>query len=158
MFHLQIDNIVSKANKLLGFIYRQIHECYDLFCLKSLYVCLVRSSIEYCSIIWFPHKASCVKKLEAVQRRFTRLAMHFPPLRGVSVMSSYRHRFLLLGLQTLQHRQKVNQSVFVIKLINNELDAPSLLVKPNIYAPVRTLRVIYSIPYLDAHFMDLTIY
>ena len=50
-FHLQIDNIVSKANKLLGFIYRQIHVCYDLFCLKSLYVCLVRSSIEYCSIM-----------------------------------------------------------------------------------------------------------
>ena len=44
-------------------------------------------------------------------------------------MQRYRDRCLLLGLQTLEHRQKENESVFVSKLINNELDAPSVLKK-----------------------------
>ena len=64
-------------------------------------------------------------------------------------MPRYRDSCLLLGLQTLEHRQKVNQSVFVSKLINNELDAPSLLEKPYIYAPARTLRsrnLLYTVP------------
>ena len=59
---------------------------------------------------------------------------------------------LLFGsiiLQTLEHRQKVNQSMFVSQLINNELDEPSLLEKLNIYAPARTLRsrnLLYTVP------------
>ena len=52
--------------------------------------------------------------------------MNFPSLGGVNFMLSYREHCLLLGLQTLEHRHKVNQSVFVSKMLNNELDAPSL--------------------------------
>ena len=33
---------------------------------------------------------------------------------------------LLLGIQTLQHRHKVTQSVFITKLLKNELYAYSL--------------------------------
>ena len=42
-------------------------------------------------------------------------------------MPSYGDRCLLLSLQTLEHRHKVNQSVFVSKLVNIELNASTQL-------------------------------
>ena len=55
-------------------------------------------------------------------------------------MPNYRSPCLLFGLQTLEHRFKVNQCVFVANILKNELDVPYLLEKINIYAPSRPLR------------------
>ena len=41
-------------------------------------------------------------------------------------MTSYKDRCVLLGIQTIEHRHKGNQSLFVSKLLKNELYAYSL--------------------------------
>ena len=49
-FNVHIDNTLSKAFKLFGFIIIQTRG-YDPLCLKSLFTGLVRSCVEYCSVV-----------------------------------------------------------------------------------------------------------
>ena len=51
-FKEHIDFIFSKSMRLLGFINRISSEFQDPTTLKSLYVSLVRSHLEYCGVIW----------------------------------------------------------------------------------------------------------
>uniref|UniRef100_A0A182JD68 Uncharacterized protein n=1 Tax=Anopheles atroparvus TaxID=41427 RepID=A0A182JD68_ANOAO len=46
-FDAHLDAIVAKANKSLGFITRLASEIRDPLCLKALYCCWVRCSLDY---------------------------------------------------------------------------------------------------------------
>ena len=84
---------------MLGFIRRTISrdECI-LTTLKSLYVSLVRSHLEYASEIWSPRSVTLIKRIESVQRRATRLLL--PDL-------TYTERLHRLDLLPLVHRREV---------------------------------------------------
>ena len=49
-FREQINNITSKAGKMLGFIIRNCKEFSNISILKTLYYSLVRTRLEYCSL------------------------------------------------------------------------------------------------------------
>jgi len=75
-FRDQIHAQVNKANKMLGFIRRSISGSKILSpTLRSLYVTLVRSHLEYASEIWTPKSVTMTKRMEGVQRRVTRLML-----------------------------------------------------------------------------------
>ena len=50
-----IDIIVSKANRMLGLIKRTCRGLDDTKTLRTLYCALVRSNVEYCSVVWSPY-------------------------------------------------------------------------------------------------------
>jgi len=67
---------VNKANKMLGFIRRTISRSDQLLpTLRSLYVALVRSHLDYASEIWSPKSVTLIKLIEGVQRRATRILL-----------------------------------------------------------------------------------
>ena len=67
---------VNKANKMLGFIRRTISGSKILLpTLRSFYVTLLRSHLEYASKIWSPNTVTMIKRIEWVQRRATRLML-----------------------------------------------------------------------------------
>ena len=49
-----IDKISSKANKVLGLIKSNCREFRDVLTLRTLYCALVRSQLEYGSVVWSP--------------------------------------------------------------------------------------------------------
>ena len=58
-----INNITSKANKILGFLRRNLQV--QLEETKSLaYKSMVRSNLEYCSSVWSPHTKKLKTELE----------------------------------------------------------------------------------------------
>lgn len=64
-----IENIIKKASRMLGFVIRNSRE------FKSgtkilLYNSLVRSTLDYCSVVWRPHYADHILRIERVQKRF----------------------------------------------------------------------------------------
>ena len=68
-----IDYIVSKSNRMLGLIERTFKGLDDPKTLRTLYCSLVRSNLEYCSVVWSPYTKRNTDKLERVQRRATKL-------------------------------------------------------------------------------------
>ena len=70
-FTIQIDNVVSTANKLCGWILRTFKiRAPKLMVLlwKSLVLC----KLDYCSQLWSPTAKGDIQKLEMVQRSFIR--------------------------------------------------------------------------------------
>ncbi len=71
-FSQQCKDATSKANRMLGFINRNFSfKNKDI--ILPLYISLIRPHLEYAVQFWSPHHAKDIAKLEAVQRRATKM-------------------------------------------------------------------------------------
>ena len=50
-----VNCVNAKANRMLGLIKRTCKGLNDLKTLRTLYCSLVRSNLEYCSVVWSPY-------------------------------------------------------------------------------------------------------
>ena len=139
-FHQHYSDILDKANKMVGFIRRQSREFSDPHCLLMLYKSLVCPLLESSSVVWSTSSSFWSKKLESVQRNFTRFVLRFTPCRNLDPRPFYETRCLLFGLKTFEKRREVAKQKFISKLILGETDAPRLLAIININVPSRTFR------------------
>ena len=70
-----INQTSSKANRTLGFVMRNLHQCpQDIK--VSAYKTLVRPLVEYSSSVWEPYTKNLTNKLESVQRRAARFCLN----------------------------------------------------------------------------------
>lgn len=135
-----ISYTVSKASKVLGFVFRVAKHFRQISCLKALYCSLVRSTLEYCSVVWAPFYQNGIERLEKIQRKFTRYALrHIPPVDPLNP-PSYADRCNSLELDLLSVRRNVAKALFVSDLLKSSIDCPEILQQVNFYVQRRTLR------------------
>lgn len=139
-FKEHIDFIASKASKTLGFIFRVAKNFRNIQCLKSLYCSLVRSILEYSSVVWAPYYQINIFRIEAIQRKFLRFALRHLPWNDPINLPSYEDRCKLIGLELLSVRREVSKSLFVSDLLQSRIDCAQLLSLLNINVPYRQLR------------------
>lgn len=139
-FNCHLNDVISRANKQLGFVLKVSSGFKDPLTLKALYCALVRPILEFAAIVWCPFQNYWISRIESVQRKFVRHALKNLPWRDPENLPPYHERCRLLGIDTLENRRHVAQTMFVAKVLRNEIDSPSLLADVNIYAPERTLR------------------
>lgn len=125
--HEHINYITTKANSALYFIIRTGRDTFSIRALITLYIHLVRPIMEYSSTVWNPYLVGHIERLESIQNRFIRLL-------GLRLGFEYRdvpvHDLLLQwNLRSLHTRRKVQDLVFLKKLICSLVDAPELLEK-----------------------------
>ena len=71
-FDAHVGNITKKGSRMLGFIQRNLKGSPSR--LKELaYLTLVRSGLEYASVVWDPFLQREIDRLEKIQRRAARL-------------------------------------------------------------------------------------
>jgi len=112
-FNSHVNTVVARAFHRSNLILR---------CFISRNPCLlfrafttyVRPSLDYCSQVWSPSKITYIKKLESVQRRFTK------KLNGLRHMS-YPERLEHLNGTRLDARRLYNDLVMVYKIINGHV-------------------------------------
>ncbi len=73
-FSQQSKEAAGKANRMLGFINRNF-SFKNKDVILPLYISLVRPHLEYAAQFWSPPHAKDIAKLEAVQRRATKMIM-----------------------------------------------------------------------------------
>lgn len=139
-FKAHYSSVIDKANRQLGFILKIANDFKDPICLRALYCSLVRSILEFASVVWSPYEAVWISRIESVQRKFVRQALRSLPWRDPVNLPPYEHRCALLGIEPLDVRRKVNQAVFGAKILRAEIDSSALLDRLRIYAPERVLR------------------
>ena len=77
------------------------------------YCSLVRSNLEYCSVVWRPFTKRNVNKLERIQRTATRFVL--------KSNEPYDVRLRKLNLLTLEQRRFVDDVTFLFKALNGHL-------------------------------------
>jgi len=87
---------IKTANMMLGIIKRNFTDL-DRNTFILLYKSMVRSHLEFAGSVWSPYKKSCIKDIEKVQKRATKL-IH------VCKNMHYEERLVCLQLPTLKYR------------------------------------------------------
>ena len=113
-----IDQVAAAASRKLGFIRRNLRGS-PKDCKKLAYISLVRSSMEYASIIWDPFTKVNSDKLERLQRKAARW-VYSDYSRETSVTA------LLAELQwkPLQERRRIQRLAFMYKILNEKVAVP----------------------------------
>jgi hypothetical protein len=107
---LHVAAIVRKAQSMLGFVFRTFRYL-DTEGYLALYFAFVRSILEYASCAWNPYLKKDIKRIESVQRRFTR---NIPGYRGLS----YEDRLRGLGLNSLETRRHRADLLLTYKIVH----------------------------------------
>lgn len=130
----------AKAFATLGFLRRNTVDFENIRALKTLYISLVRSILEYAVQVWAPHYAVLCDRLEKVQKSFTLYALRRLPWRNPAYLTSYDDRRRLLQLESLEHRRIFLQRLFVFDVLTNRVDCPEIRQKMSLHEPQRALR------------------
>ena len=77
-WHLQCHTLLNKTKSRLGLIRRTCHFTRDIKQKRILYLSLVRSLFEHCSVVWRPSSPSVLKNFETIQRRATKWILSEP--------------------------------------------------------------------------------
>ena len=117
-WNTHIGQVCRKANSARAFLQRNISKCPTKT--KALcYTTLVRPIMEYGSIIWDPHTANNIGKLEMVQRRSARFVMgDYRTTSSVTAMMTDLH------WQTLQERRAQAKAIMMFLIVNSLVDIP----------------------------------
>lgn len=114
-FDQHIDEITRKASKMLGFVMRAVNKFTNIHCIKLLFNALVRSHLEYNCSIWNPLHDCHIKKIEKIQRNFTRqIAYKFG-----FVYESYEDRLRQCNLSSLTLRRNRFDMYHLHKIFNS---------------------------------------
>ncbi|XP_050548331.1 uncharacterized protein LOC126909969 [Daktulosphaira vitifoliae] len=131
-----IDLIVGKALRMLGFIRRNTTHFKSRDCLVALYCSLVRSILEYGTLIWSPYTAVDKSRINKVQNRFLGFAGY--TLNIAHPAHDYGPINEILKLESLELRRKTFGKYFIDKLLHGDIDAPRLIERLDIHVPSNT--------------------
>jgi len=126
-FNNHIEYITFKALRTLDFIRRNTSDFDQAHCLVAIYTLLVRSILEYWSVVWSPYTQKNIERIESVQKRFFSftgyvLKINHPP-------HDYTPVSKILNLASLDIRRKVLDIRFINNLVNGKIDATRILNK-----------------------------
>jgi hypothetical protein len=130
-FNAHINKIYGTSLRILGFIKYTCHDFNNPLCLKVLHCSLVRSSLEFGTVLWNTNQLQFINKLEKVQRIFLRFYA-YKTMRlnqNMDVIANFA------GLKSLKTRRLVFDTTFVYKILNGEINCPELLQKIDLKVP-----------------------
>ena len=111
--------ILNKAHQMLGLTKRTCHFINDLRKRRSLYLTLVRSNFEHCSVVWRPCYSTDIKKFESLQKKAVKWInkeefSHYGD-------EKYLHKCKELDILPLDLHFKLNDLLFFHKVIHNTI-------------------------------------
>ena len=127
-WHTHICNITSRASSILGFLHRNLNNC-SKDCRKMAYLSLIRSTLEYGSIVWNSQYKSDIERLERFQNCVARFITKDYKSRTPGSMTSLLEQ---LQLPLLQERRKQLRLIFLYKVVEELVPAvpPEEFLKP----------------------------
>lgn len=118
---------------MLGFVIRECKNFKKPVIKKIMYNSLVRSHLEYCSVVWSPEYKVHIKRIERLQKRFL-WHLTYASNMGKN-LNSYQERLKYFGLVSLEKRRVMLDLVFLKKLVSGSLDCPDLLSRVLFHVP-----------------------
>ena len=139
-FSDHIDAMCSRAMRALGFLKRHTRDFRDVAALVALYNSLVRSILDYGSIVWSPFYVEAAERIERVQRKFLR---YISFKKRVPWAEFDCNRMLReCSLWPLKTRRRSSDVVFLYKLLRGDVDCPRLLNLICLHTPSHSTRSI----------------
>jgi hypothetical protein len=114
-----ITKISKKGNSTIGFLKRNLKHC-PQDCRRSAYLALVRSVLEYGSVVWDPYYVKDINRLEKVQRQAARFISGDYKSRDSGCVTQMLSD---LDLPSLQDRRRTIRLTFFYKVVEGLVPA-----------------------------------
>lgn len=123
-FDAHVEMITKKALQLLGFVTRVTSDFRSPDTVKLLFCTLVRSQLEYASVIWNPHYATHSKRIERVQKKFI-YTLNYRYNKHLHY-ATYTLCLRFYKITSLVNRRVVTDMCVLFKLVNSLIEISSL--------------------------------
>ena len=137
-FSHHFDHIISKANRMLGFVKRSCRDFSSIPAFKSLYISLVRSNLEFANVIWSPNYQINVNRIENVQHKFVKFMRFILSRSGIFLSNDQTMSYL--SLNTLSSRREYYDVCFAFKVLNGIIRCSDCLALFSIHVPTYSTR------------------
>ena len=114
-----INKITKRASSTLGFLRRNLRHSSTKF-KATAYTSLVRSTLEYSSVVWDPYQVTDIDKLEKVQKRAARFVK-----KDYGRYSSVSAMMQDLKWDTLENRRSDSRLTLMYKIRNGKVAIPA---------------------------------
>lgn len=144
-FNYHIDAVVSKSSKMLGFLSRSTKDFTNTRSLNILFSSLVRSILDYCSVVWSPYYNLQITRLENIQKRFVKYWCFKSKI--IFKTDHYLYFLNYFGLHPLSTRRIYFDICFTQKILSGQSKCNELLEQFSFHVPqyiVRDAAGIYS--------------
>jgi len=111
-----IRQITSKANNVKNFLQRNIRAC-PVNVKATCYCSMIRSILEYASIVWSPYTQRNIQLIESVQRRSARFTLN-----DYSPYNSVTNMLTRLDWNSLENRRNELRLQMLYKIIHQLVD------------------------------------
>ena len=113
----QVDHVYKMAS-LTSYQILKAFKTKNIWIFQKLFTTYVRPKCEYNTPVWSPYYLQDIKKIERIQKRFTKRACIMCNI----PFKDYNDRLVKLNLQSLQHRRIVFDLILIFKIINGLSD------------------------------------
>ncbi|KAG7297988.1 hypothetical protein JYU34_018748 [Plutella xylostella] len=150
LFDHHIDQLISKANKSMGFLIRISRNFTKIKTIKIIYCAYVRSILEYASQVWNPRYHEYIDRVEKIQKRFLRYLSY----RTGIADPSYDDRCKRHHLLPLSNRRQIADIIFFLKIIHGLVDSPELLSLIKFFTPSKQIRQpsLFYVPLVSSNY------
>lgn len=124
-FKEHFEYISNRGYQLVGFIIRIMKDFKKPSTLIYLFNVLVRSVLEYASVVWSPFYNVHSAKIEGVQRRFLRSICFKYGL--IRTLATYDDRAKYFNVTRLDRRRQLCELVYLHKIVHSSIDCPELV-------------------------------
>ena len=118
-WHEHCSSLIVKANSRLGLTRRTCHFTKDHKQKRVLYLMLVRSIFEHCSVVWRPTSPAVLKRFESIQRRATKWIFSEPYVSYDD--NDYLCKLKKLDYMPLGYKFLVNDLLFFHKIVYDNI-------------------------------------
>lgn len=119
-----IHEVSMKASRMLGFVVRNCRY-FSTDAIRMVYCSLVRSCLEFSSVVWSPYFQNHIEHLERTQHKFLKVCAY---REGMHILDhDYTFMEQHLSLPSLKHRRDFLGASFIFKVVNGMVDCPELL-------------------------------
>ena len=126
-YNSHIESICCKGYNMLAFIKRQAKQFNNMWVTQTLYYTLVRSILEYASVIWMPYKKKYIDEIESIQKQFLLFALkHIYDREYGFSLPSYASRLKMINMESLQNRRELLCASFVFDVLTNVIRVPHI--------------------------------
>lgn len=139
-YNSHICHVLNNSTRVLGFVTRNASRFKNVLTFKILYFSMVRTILEFASVIWVPCQEYLLTELERVQNKFMRFVARRTGIPFDRYSHDYSELRRILGIALLKSRFLFSDLLFLFKLINGIINCPPLLALFNFAVPFRPSR------------------
>ena len=116
-------HVINKALQMFGLIKRTFHFVINSTRKRTLYLAIIRSQFEHCSIIWRPVTDTDIDKFESLQKNSIKGILNETFVR-YSDREIYLKKCKHVNLLPINKKFDLNDLIFFYKIINGYINSP----------------------------------